>query len=277
MPSPDLTNPPVGPPNRALLWLEQRALFELGALGAAAPWLRLLGRGDHHPVLVLPGFTASDMSTRPLRWQLRTWGYWAHGWGLGRNLGPTTEVLEGLVDRLVSLNARHGRKVTLIGWSLGGIYARELGRRFPDAVRTVITLGSPYRMNFNDRSTASPLVDRLVAGFDPGLVAGWVSEDERIPLTMPATSVYSRTDGIVRWYTCIDRAGPYRENIEVIGSHSGLGFNPAVLYVIANRLAQPEGDWRPFEAPVALRRFYPRPATWEEGDHHRAAHGRVSP
>lgn len=231
-------------------------------MAAAAPWLRLLGRGDHHPVLVLPGFTASDVSTRPLRWQLRTWGYWAHGWGLGRNLGPTTDVLTGLVDRLTALHARHGRRVTLIGWSLGGIYARELARQFPDSVRSVITLGSPYRMSLTDRSSVSRLLDRLTPGFDPGVVETWVAEDERVPLSMPATSVYSRTDGIVRWYTCIDRAGPLRENIEVLGSHSGLGVNPAVLYVIANRLAQPEDDWRPFEAPVALRRFYPKPATW---------------
>src|SRR5437870_1661144 len=135
--------PGVRAPDRLLLWLEQRALFELGALVAASPWLRLLGRGDQHPVLVLPGFTASDVTTTPLRWQLRSWGYWAHGWQLGRNLGPTPAVLEGLVDRLLTLHERHGRKVTLIGWSLGGIYARELARQFPDSVRSVITLGSP--------------------------------------------------------------------------------------------------------------------------------------
>jgi len=255
-------SPGVRAPDRALLWLEQRALFELGALAAAAPWLRLLGRGDHHPVLVLPGFTASDASTTPLRWQLRSWGYWAHGWGLGRNLGPTPDVLTGLVERLDAVHKRHGRKVSLVGWSLGGIYARELARQFPGYVRSVITLGSPYRMSLSDRSSVSRLLDLLVGGFDRELIEGWVSEEERGALTVPATSIYTRTDGIVRWHTCIDSEGPNRENIEVLGSHSGLGVNPAVLYAIANRLAQPEDDWRPFQPPVALRRFYPKPVTW---------------
>jgi pimeloyl-ACP methyl ester carboxylesterase len=260
----DLGGSGVRAPDSLLLWLEQRALFEVGAMAAAAPWLRLLGRGDRHPVLVLPGFTASDVTTTSLRWQLRSWGYWAHGWRLGRNLGPTPAVLEGLVERLTSLHSRHGRKVTLIGWSLGGIYARELARQFPDSVRSVITLGSPYRMGLGDRSSVSRLLDRLVGGFDPGVVESWVREDDRIPLTVPATSIYTRTDGIVRWHTCIDRDGPLRENIEVLGSHSGLVFNPGVLYVIANRLAQPEDDWRPFEAPVLMRRLFPKPAIWSD-------------
>jgi pimeloyl-ACP methyl ester carboxylesterase len=252
----------VPAPARTLLWLEQRALFELGALGAAAPWLRRMGRGARHPVLVLPGFTSSDLETIPLRMQLRSWGYWAHGWQQGRNLGPTADVQAGLVDRLLALHQRHGRAVTLIGWSLGGIYARELARSFPDRVRAVITLGSPYRMSLQDRSSLSPLVDRLRGRFDGAAVEAWIAEDARIPLTMPATSIYTRSDGIVRWHTCIDRVGPLKENIEVRGSHSGLGFNPAVLYAIADRLAQPEDDWRPFSAPPLLRRLFPKPAEW---------------
>jgi pimeloyl-ACP methyl ester carboxylesterase len=252
----------VGAPARTLLWLEQRALFELGALGAAAPWLRRMGRGDRHPVLVLPGFTSGDLETAPLRMQLRSWGYWAHGWRQGRNLGPTADVQAGLVDRLTTLYERHGRKVTLVGWSLGGIYARELARLFPDHVRSVITLGSPYRMNERDRSSLSPLVDRLRGRFDSPSVAAWIAEDARAPLMMPATSIYTRSDGIVRWHTCIDRVGPRKENVEVRGSHSGLGFNPAVLYVIADRLAQPEDDWKPFAVPWFLRRLYPEPVEW---------------
>lgn len=252
----------VRAPARSLLWLEQRALFELGALGAAAPWLRRMGRGDRHPVLVLPGFTSSDRATVPLRMQLRSWGYWAHGWQQGRNLGPTPDVQSGLIDRLSTLYQRHGRKVTLIGWSLGGIYARELARLFPDHVRSVITLGSPYRMTMQDRSSLSPLVDRLRDRFVGAAVDEWIAEDARVPLVMPATSIYTRRDGIVRWHTCIDRVGPLKENVEVRGSHSGLGFNPAVLYVIADRLTQPEDDWRPFAAPPFLRGLYPKPAEW---------------
>src|SRR5437868_4088611 len=119
-------------------------------------------------------------------------------------------------------------------------------------------------MGLHDRSSVSLLLDRVTGGFDPGVVESWVAEDDRVPLTTPATSIYTRTDGVVRWHTCIDRDGAMKENIEVLGSHSGLVFNPAVLYVLFNRLSQPEEDWRPFEAPVLLRRLYPRPATWTE-------------
>jgi pimeloyl-ACP methyl ester carboxylesterase len=253
----------VRAPRPALALLEQRALFELGAFAAASPLLRTLGRGDRHPVLVLPGFTAGDRSTAALRTTIRSWGYWAHGWRLGQNWGPTPERVAAVEARLLELHARHGRKVSLVGWSLGGIYSRFLARAHPDKVRQVVSLGSPFRLNPLDRSTLSPLVDRL---FTPDFVraaaAAWVPEDERPPVPVPTTAMYSRTDGVVRWHLCIDAEGPQRENIEVRGSHSGLGWNPAVLYALADRLAQPEDDWRPFHPPAALRRLYPRPVWW---------------
>src|SRR6516164_9814012 len=107
---------------------------------ASSPLLRVLGHGDGHPVLVLPPFTSDDASTQPLRWVLRSQGYWVHGWRLGWNLGPMAETVDGMHARLQALVDHHGRTVTLIGHSLGGIYARELARRHPDAVRQVITL-----------------------------------------------------------------------------------------------------------------------------------------
>src|SRR5215211_7481947 len=134
----------VGPPPLRLLPLEQRAVAELGAMLAASPFLRAYGRGDRHPVFVIPGFTAGDRSTQPLRWSLRQQGYWVHGWRLGANWGPRGGVMEAVDDRLLALHGRHGVKVSIIGWSLGGIYARHLARRHPEAVRQVITLGSPF-------------------------------------------------------------------------------------------------------------------------------------
>src|SRR5258708_1795275 len=162
----DDAGPWVRAPGAWRQFLEQRVLFEVGALAAASPYLRFLGRGDRHPVLVLPGFTAGDASTVVLRWSLRSWGYWAHGWHLGANLGPTPSVVSGLQDRLDQLHRRHGSRVSIIGWSLGGLYARELARQHPDKVRLVITLGSPFRMVEGDRSTASWLADRVMPGFD---------------------------------------------------------------------------------------------------------------
>jgi pimeloyl-ACP methyl ester carboxylesterase len=243
--------------------LEQRALFELGAFMAASPLLRVVGRGDRHPVLVLPGFTASDSSTVPLRWFLRSHGYWVHGWSLGTNVGPTRRIVQGIDDRLIELHTRHGRTVSLIGWSLGGIYARELARRHPEAVRQVITLGSPFQLKQGDKSAATALWDRLSPTFqDEFLDTVLRPDDGKVELQVPATAIYSRGDGVVRWYTCIERRGPQRENIEVQGSHSGLGFNPAVLVAVADRLALPEGSWRPFKPPIALRHWYPRASAY---------------
>src|SRR5690349_8104798 len=123
-----MTADPIRPPRAGLLLLETRALLELAALLPAYPFLRRAPRGDGHPVLVLPGFMASDFSTRTLRRFLRDLGYAAHGWKLGRNVGPSPELVGRLVERLQELRARHGRRISLIGWSLGGIYARELAR-----------------------------------------------------------------------------------------------------------------------------------------------------
>ena len=241
--------------------MESRAVFELGAVAAASPLLRALGRGDEHPVLVLPGFLAGDSSTAPLRSVLQSQGYWVHGWRLGRNLGPTAHVVDGLIERLHALHERHDRPVSIIGWSLGGIYARRLARRSPDLVRQVITLGSPFRINPEDRSAVSGIYERMrpphVVGVDallPGHEAG--------PLEVPTTAIYTRTDGVVRWWQCIESIGPFRENIEVRGSHSGLGFNPAVIYAISDRLRRPADDWRPFRPPPGTGHWYPKPADW---------------
>ncbi len=254
----------VRAPAPNLLWLEQRALLEFAAMPVTAPLLRRVRAGDGHPVLVLSGFTASDAATTPLRRQLRRWGYRAYGWRLGVNLGPTPDLPGKLMARLASIHDRDDRPVTLIGWSLGGIYARELARNAPGRVRSVITLAAPYRMTHADRSSLSAVMDRLGGRAAPEVAANWPGEDDRPALTVPATSIYTRTDGIVRWHTCIDRAGPQRENIGVRGSHSGLAFNPAVLYAIGDRLAQPVGKWKPFDPPRLLRPLYPAPVSWTD-------------
>ena len=233
---------------------EGRAAFELGAFFAASPALRLIGRGDRHPVLVLPGFTTTDLSTEPLRWFLRGQGYWAHGWQLGRNLGPTEEVLDGLEARFRYVYERHHRKVSLVGWSLGGIYARLLAQRHPDMVRQVITLGSPFRLDEGDHTALDPVWNRVSPGFTPHLAD--FMRDMHLDLVVPSTAVFSKSDGIVDWHTCVESAGGLRESVEVFGSHSGLGFNPAVLLAIADRLHQAEGNWSPFRAPRGMGRLY---------------------
>jgi pimeloyl-ACP methyl ester carboxylesterase len=259
----DVSSRIIEPPHFVLRMLESRAMFELGAFAAAAPWLRMAGRGDRHPVLVLPGFTASDRSTEPLRATLMANGYWTHGWRMGPNLGPTDRVIEGIHNRLHELYERHERPVSLVGWSLGGIYARELAREHPTKVRLVITLGSPFRMTREDRSSASWLFDLYSPRFAADVLRWTTHEHHKPPLPVPSTAIYTRSDGVVRWHTCIDTETDQHENVEVRGSHSGLGWNPAALAVVLDRLAQPEGQWRRFKPLPVLRPFYPRPASWQ--------------
>jgi pimeloyl-ACP methyl ester carboxylesterase len=234
-----------------------RGAADFGLFMAARPLLlRRAPRGDGHPVLVLPGLMAADSSTRPLRRFLRSLGYHVHGWRLGRNIGPTREAVAGMGARLDDLKQRHGRKISVIGWSLGGIYAREIALRRPGDVRLVITLGTPFAMTDVNHSRATRTYERFShRHIDEGrLRRGYTSG----PLPVPATSIYSKFDGIVAWRTCLDDESPCAENVAVIGSHVGLGHNPAALWVVADRLAQPEGSWKPFVPPRFARGLFPR-------------------
>lgn len=230
-------------PGPILRLMESRAWLEAGASLALLPVWRLAPRGDDHPVLVLPGLAASDDSTAILRSFLRSRGYAAHGWGQGRNLGFRAGVLEAVRSRLVRLTDQHGRKVSLIGWSLGGIFARELAKEVPDSVRLVITLASPF--TGHPRATHAFRLYEWISGHRIG--APEVHEPLRAPPPVPTTSIWSRTDGIVSWRCSVERDLPLVENIEVNASHLGIGAHPLALYAIADRLAQPEGRWQPFQ------------------------------
>lgn len=244
----------------ALLALTElpRALAELGSLPFAAPVLASAPRGDGHPVLVLPGFIASDTSTVVLRRYLKKMGYDAHAWELGRNLGPKAIGAEGekLVARLRAIHDLTGQKVSLVGWSLGGIMARIVACRAPDAVRQVITLGSPF--------AGSPKATNVWRAYE--LLTGHHIESDNAksqlaeaasPPPVPSTAIYSREDGVVAWQICREQPGPATDNIEVHGSHIGLGVNPAVLYAVADRLAQAEDDWHPFDRHGVKSLVYP--------------------
>lgn len=229
-------------PGPLLQMLEGRAWFEAGASLALLPVWRLAPHGDGHPVLVLPGLAASDESTRILRSFLRSRGYAVSGWGQGRNLGFRHGVLSAVRERLEQLAAEHHRKVSLIGWSLGGIFARELAKEVPQIVRQVITLASPF--TGHPRATNAFKLYEWMSGHRIG--APEVHEPLREPPSVPTTSIWSRTDGIVSWRCSVERERPFVENIEINASHLGIGAHPLALYAIADRLAQPENDWQPF-------------------------------
>lgn len=250
---------PTRAPNRPLYYTDiPRAVAEYGQLMTVLPLRRALPVGDGHPVLVLPGLLAGDGSTWTLRRLLRRLGYRAHGWGLGRNVGPTAKAVTGMAERLNDLHTRYDAPVSLIGWSLGGIFARALARRNPSAVRQVITLGSPFRLEDESHTHAGPSFKRYAHLHveEPVLPV----ELEVEPLSVPTTSIYSRYDGMVAWQACLNLPSERAENIAVLSSHIGYGHHPAAVWAIADRLAQPLGSWAPFRPPAVLRPLFPRPA-----------------
>jgi pimeloyl-ACP methyl ester carboxylesterase len=232
-----------------------RGLAGFAAMPLAAHWLSSAPRGDGHGVLVLPGLLASDVSTSVLRRFLRRLGYEAAGWNLGRNRGPTDQVLDELPRELAALADRTSRPVSLIGWSLGGIYARELARRHPAQVRQVITLGSPFALTDPRQSHADRAYQRRGYLHSAGRVPA--REQLARPIAVPSTAVYSRRDGIVSWQACIGQDSELHENVEVRCAHLGFGSDPATLWLIADRLAVPAGQRRAFRPPPALRSLYP--------------------
>jgi pimeloyl-ACP methyl ester carboxylesterase len=246
----------AGPSAGLYLSEPARGLADLALLPLAVPWLAAAPRGDGHGVLVLPGLLASDSSTLAIRQFLRWLNYDVCGWNLGRNRGPTDAVLDGLPRALAGLAARAGGPVSVVGWSLGGIYARELARQDPERVRDVITLGSPYRLTDPRQSHAEGAYQRR---------SHLHAKDERLPtrdqvaqpIGVRSTAVYSRRDGIVSWQACTEPETELHENVEVRCGHLGFGVDPATLWLIADRLAVPVGPRPPFRPPPLLRALYP--------------------
>src|SRR5215813_3899347 len=192
----------AGPSAGLFLTEPARGLAGLAVLPLAAPWLASAPRGARHGVLVVPGLLASDMSTGLLRRFLRWLGHDVRGWDLGRNVGPTNAVLDRLPQTLAALAGSSGGPVSLVGWSLGGIYARELARQSPGEVRQVITLGSPFALTDPRQSRADGAYRRRGYLHADG---GRVPTPEQVarPISVPSTAVYSRWDGVVSWQTCV--------------------------------------------------------------------------
>ena len=235
-----------------------RALIEAGSLPWAAPFLLQAPKGDGHPVLLLPGFMAGEGTMKPLYRYLKKLGYDPYQWELGRNLGPKAVGVDGekMIERLEAIHAKTGREISLVGWSLGGAFARQLSRRRPDLVRQVISLGSP--LTGTPRSTNAWRAYEYFTGqkmSDPKLQSQ-VREGHNPP-PVPSTAIFSKNDGIVAWQTSREVPAKTTDNIEVRGSHCGLGANPAVWWAVANRLALPENGWKPFERTGARSLIYP--------------------
>src|SRR5260221_745433 len=200
------------PPGLGLLLAEVRGIFEFNASLLLSPLLMRAPRGDGHPVPTLPGFLASDLSMAPMRRYLQELGYDSYAWKMGRNIGGVSRMRAALRDRLAEIHAMTGRKVSIVGWSLGGVYARDLAQQAPDMVRYVVTLGSPFANDVR-ATNATRLYEAL---------SGETVEDNSelrtaiaVDLPVPITSIHSRTDGIVNWLTCLLRPSATDENLEV--------------------------------------------------------------
>ena len=240
-------------PSLALLATEPlRAVLEFcsSRLGHLAPV-----DGDGHPVIVYPGLGAGPLTTSHLRTHLKQCAFAVHDWELGVNTGPEgvfDDWLQPLAERVRALHALHGRKVSLVGWSLGGVYARELAKCAPDSVRQVITLATPFGSlsGANHAGTIYRMMGGNTSQITPGM-----QQRLRARPPVPTTSIYSKSDGVVCWRGCLEARGAQVENVAVDASHLGMPTHPEVLRIIADRLAQAEGSWRPYRRkPAPLTR-----------------------
>jgi pimeloyl-ACP methyl ester carboxylesterase len=238
----------------SLLYLSEfgRAMLELGTMPLARPWMARSKTARPHAVLVVPGFTTNGRSTMVLRKTLQSLGYDARTWNQGINFGVRQELFDGVTDELDRLHKECGGKVSLIGQSLGGIYARQLAKVRADKVSRVITLGSPVNDPEGHASHVSHLYkslnpEQLVEDRDTWPFNEWLIDE---PPSVPTSVIYSKYDGICHWQSCVQHGDHDRvENIEIVGSHIGMAINPLVQYVIAERLAGSVEDWQPFKAP----------------------------
>lgn len=226
--------PPIGPPSRAGLVGEFGTVLQPARLVLGGAKLRRAPRGDGRISIFLPGWKAPEVSTLPLRGYLKSLGHDARSWGLGTNQGDVEAMRDEMTSTVDRLATDSGRPVNLIGWSLGGVVAREIARTLPDSVHRLVTYGSP-----------------IVGG--PSYTAGWASypaaERARItelqehldatePISTPITSIFTRNDTVVDWRACIDRSSLNVTTVEVGSTHVGLGLDPDVWMVVANALAE---------------------------------------
>ncbi len=234
-------------PNIIKTVLECRAAVEGMALFGSYPLLGRAPKGEGQAVLVIPGFTTSDNGTHFLRSYLDKQGYNTFGWELGVNRGIETEQYKKLVKRLKKIAKETEQAVSLVGWNVGGLYARALANDHPKLVRMVITLASPFALP--SLSGVSESLSRLYLHYNSA-PDGDDDNDysdlwERTP-PMPSTSIYSEGDGVINWRFCIDDENVHTENVRVLGSHLGLTVNPLAYFVIAERLSQNVNRWRSF-------------------------------
>lgn len=228
-----MTTPRPEPPSAWATAAEAFSGLQVIRLIGQTPRLARTPRGHGAPVILTPGLGASDVSLLPLRRFLRDRGYHARSAGLGRITANVPELAAQLLVRTANVQRQTGRKVTLIGWSMGGILSREVARERPDLVERVITFGTPV--------TGGPAHTALGRGFtdaDRALIDERIEQRSRVEILVPITAIWSRHDGVVSPAACIDHRSPRVEHVEVSSTHLGMGIDPDVWSAIAERLGQ---------------------------------------
>lgn len=235
-------------------------------MGCRVPWMESslqeplpAGSAEGHPVVFFPGL---GMTNLPFAWLMqyaRSLGHEALPWGEGVNLGPRQGLLKACCERIERLAHQRGQAVSLVGWSIGGVYVREIARRIPGSVRCVVTLGAPFAPHPVTAQTRELFVTSATRSLD--------DEEQMLRLAetppVPTTSVYSRFDLVVPWQASLNPVGERCENVEVVSSHIGLAFHPGVYLVMADRLAQDPLKWCPFAIEGFNHWVFARPAAWE--------------
>jgi esterase/lipase len=199
-------------------------------------------KGDGHTVLVIPGFLSTDKPTKPLRHFLDKLGYKTYGWGMGRNLADLTQ-LALISKKIDQLYEQSGEQISLIGWSLGGVYARQLAKEKPEKIRQLITLGSPFNgINEPNNATLTFNLVKWLKGY-PEIEESFFN-DLPLPAPVPTTAIYSKKDGIVPWESCMEQIeDATHQNIEVTSSHLGMGTNKDIMHIIAHKISLTRKNW----------------------------------
>jgi hypothetical protein len=244
----------------SFFWLmtePSRAITELGFSYSYNRFFKNTQQGDGHPVMVIPGFMGTKHSTKVLRNYMSELGYDVYDWGMGRNTGKVEHIFY-LLESIDEIYKKTGEQITVIGWSLGGIYARQLAKEKPELVRQVITMGSPFK-NLTRPNNVEWIYSLISGGKKAKDTNRALLSNFPLPAPVPTTAIYSKEDGIVHWETCMEDEDDIHQNIQVRGSHCGLGVNPSVLTVIADRLQYDKNNWRYFKPKglVDSLLFYP--------------------
>ncbi len=233
----DQINQKIPKPNILNMVLESRALVEWASIYCIYPFIPKRIKGEGKPVLIIPPYLGDDYSTSFVRRYLSSLGFKTYKWDQGINM-IKAHYIPRLEEKLDDIYSAHGEKVSIVGWSGGGMFAKILANHHPKQVAQIVTIGSPVWGLMDMKSRVDGILQFFRGKSLKEKNKKFLDELEHVP-DAPVTCIYTKTDGVLPWKHCME-AESYRsdiQNIEVFGSHSGLGANASVLMATANALS----------------------------------------